>query len=73
MDILGGYGMGQKTARLISHHWENLCFIPKASRFLGMYFGTGRGVTQGDPASPMISNIVVDVVVRVVLEVFTGP
>ena len=30
-------------------------------------------MTQGDPASPMIFNIVVDVVVRAVLDVFCSP
>ena len=41
----------------------------------GEYFGTGfkgeRGMTQGDPLSPTIFNVVVDVVVRqwVTLEV----
>ena len=38
-----------------------------------MDFGTGRGVTQGDPASPMIFNTVVDAVVRAVLGVVCGP
>ena len=33
----------------------------------------GRGVTQGDPTSPMIFNIVVDAVVRATLEVVCGP
>ena len=42
-------------------------------RFLGFYFSTGRGVTQGDPTSPMIFNIVVDAVVRAVLGVVCRP
>ena len=41
MDILWGYGMGQKMARLIAHHWDNLVFILKVKRFLGTPFGTG--------------------------------
>ena len=36
-------------------------------------FGTGRGVTQGDPNCPMIFNILVDVVVQAVLEVVCSP
>ena len=73
MDILRGYGMGQNTSQLIYHHWDNLHFFPNASRFIGMAFGTGRGVTQGDPAYPMVFNIVVDAVARAVLEVVCGP
>ena len=42
-------------------------------RFLGFYFSTGRGVTQGGPTSPMIFNIVVDAVVRAVLGVVCRP
>ena len=37
-----------------------------------MVFGTRRGVLQGDPASPMIFNIVVDAVGREVLKVVCG-
>ena len=73
MEILRGYGMRQRMAHLIAHHWDNLMFVPKAKRFLGTPFGTGIGVTQGDPASPMIFNIMVDAVLRATLEVFCGP
>ena len=38
-----------------------------------MYFGTGRGVTKGEPAYSMIFNIVVDLGVRAFLEVVCGP
>ena len=65
MDIMRG--------RLIYIHWDNLIFVPKARRFLGMDFGTWIGVTKGNPASPIIFNIVVDEVARAVLEVVCGP
>ena len=73
MDTLRGYGTVQNMAYRTSHHWDSLLFVPKASRLLGVAFNTGIGVTQGDPASPMIFNTVVDVVVRAVLEVVYGP
>ena len=73
MEIMWGYGMGQIMARLIAHHWENLMSVRKAKRFLGTSFVTGRGVMQGYPTSPMISNIVVDAVVRATFEVVCGP
>ena len=73
MEILQGYGMGQRMARLFAHHWENLTFVPKLKRFLGMPLGTGRGVTQGDHASPMILNIVMDAVARTTLELVCAP
>ena len=47
--------------------------FPEVSKYLGTEFGTGRGVTQGNPASPMIFNIVVDMVVWAVLEKVCSP
>ena len=41
--------------------------------FLVKEFWTGRGLTQGDPVSPMIFNIVVDAVVQAVLDVVCRP
>ena len=40
---------------------------------MGAAFGTGIGVTQGDPRYPIIFNIVVDVVVRAVFDVVYSP
>ena len=45
----------------------------KKRRFYGRPFGTERGVTQGDPASQYIFNIVVDAVVREVIMEVCGP
>ena len=73
MEILQGYGIGKRMARLITHHWDSLMFVPKVNRFLGTPFSTGRGFTQGDPSSPMILNIVVDAVVGATLEVVCVP
>ena len=73
MEILWGCRKGKRMVRLIAHHWDNLMFVPKVNRFLGTPFGTGRGVTQGDSAYPIIFNIVVDMVVRAMLEVVCVP
>ena len=43
MDILWGYEMGMKMARLLVHHWDNQQTVPKAVRFLRKAFGTGKG------------------------------
>ena len=59
-------------ARLPSHHWYNQQFVAKSGRFLWKAFGTGIGVIQGNPASLVIFNIVVDALVRVVLAKVCG-
>ena len=38
MEIIWVCGMGQRTARLISHHWDKRMFILKAKMFLGTPF-----------------------------------
>ena len=40
----------------------------KTGKFLGKEFRTGRGLTQGDTTLPIIFNILVDKVVRKVLD-----
>ena len=73
MEIMREYGIEQNTAHLISHHWYNHRFVTNASMFIGMDFVTGRGVMQGNPSPLLVFNIMVDVVMRVVLEVVCGP
>ena len=38
--------------------------VARAGRYYGEAFKSARGVTQGDPLSPTIFNVVVDAVVR---------
>ena len=73
MEILWEYGMGPNMACFLAHHWDNQHIVPKAGRFLGNFFSTGRGYMQGDLAFPIIFNIMVDFVVREVLVKLCGP
>ena len=61
LELLRGYRLGKNLAR-------RQRIVTKVGKYLGTEFGSGRGVTQGDPASPIIFNIVVDAVVGAVLE-----
>ena len=72
MDILKGYGLVPKMAQLLGHYWENQKIVIKAGKFLVRLFEMGRGVIQGDPASSMIFNILVDAVIRAVLAEVCG-
>ena len=47
--------------------------VLKSGKFFRRTFNTERGVTQGDPVSLTIFNIVVDAVVREVLPEVCGP
>ena len=60
--------MGTDIARIIDNYWKRQRIVPKVGECLVTYFGTRRVVTQGDPISPMILNIVVYVVVYMVME-----
>ena len=54
--------------RLLHRYWDEQVVVLKAGKIFGQMFGTYRGVTQGNPVSPKIFNVVVDVAVRVVLK-----
>ena len=73
IDILKGYGLGPHMAQILGHYWEKQEIVTKEGKLLGQTFGTEHGVTQGNPESPMLFNIVVDAVIWVVLADVCGP
>ena len=64
LEILEGYGVGPSAKRLLTTYWRCLTMVAMAGRYYGEAFKGARGVTQGDPLSPTIFNVVVDAVVR---------
>ena len=65
--------MGPNLARILNNYWYRQRIFSKAVMCLGTAFGTEREVTQGNLASSMIFNILVDAVVQDVLEVECSP
>ena len=64
LEILEGYGFGPNARRLLTNYWRRLTIVARGGGYYGTAFGGERGVTQGDPLSPTIFNMVVDAVVR---------
>ena len=64
LEILKGYGVGERVRRILTVYWERTTMLARAGRYYGKGFKGERGVTQGDPLSPTIFNVVVDAVVR---------
>ena len=64
LDILEGYGVGPRVRRLLQAYWGKSTMVARAGGYYGTGFKGARGVTQGNPLSPTIFNVVVDVVVR---------
>ena len=64
LEILEGYGVGPRVWRLLQTYWQRLTMVARAGGYYGAALQGDRGVTQGDPLSPTIFNVVVDVVVR---------
>ena len=73
MEILRRGGIGPKLQKLLHQYWEKQEVVPKPGKFFGRTLHIERGVTQGDPVSTTIFNIVVDSVVRAFLLVVFLP
>ena len=64
LEILKGYGVGERVRRMLKEYWERTTMVARAGSYYGKGFKIGRGVTQGYPLSSTIFNVVVDAVVR---------
>ena len=64
LEILEGYGVGPSARRLLTTYWRRLTMMARAGGYYEEAFKGERGVTQGDPLSPTIFNVVVDAVVQ---------
>ena len=63
LEILEGYGVGPQARRLLQKYWEKSTMVARAGGYYGTSFKGAMVVTQGDPLSPTIFNVVVDAVV----------
>ena len=64
LDILEGYDVGPSARRLLTTYWRRLTMEARAGGYYVEAFKGARGVTQGDPLSPTIFNMVVEAVAR---------
>ena len=64
LEILEGYGVGPRSRRILQTYWRQLTIVERAGGYYGTAFQGACGVTQRDPISPTIFNVVVDAVVR---------
>ena len=64
LEILEGSGVGPQSCRLLQKYWRRLTMVARAGGYYRAAFQGACGVTQGDPLSPTIFNVVVGTVVR---------
>ena len=64
LEILEEVGMGPCALRLINSFCDHELLVCRASGYHGRVLKSERGVTQGDPLSPTIFNLIVDTIVR---------
>ena len=64
LEILEGYGIRPRARNLLKHYWHRLTMVARARGYYGAAFWGERGLTQGEPLSPTIFNVVVDAVVQ---------
>ena len=63
LDILEGYGVGPQSCRLLWTYWQRLSMVERAGGYYREAFKGAWEVTQGEPLSHTIFNVVVDAVV----------
>ena len=69
LEILVVYGVGTLALRLLWRYWYHLVMVSRPGGYFGPPFKGQCSVTQGDPLSPMIFNVVVDTVLQILVSV----
>ena len=64
LEVLESYSVGHRACRLLWTYWSWMRTVAKAGGYYRAALKNARGVTQGDPLSPTIFNVMVDAVVR---------
>ena len=64
LDILEGYGVGPQACQLLQAYRRRLTMVSRAGGYYRAAFKGACGVTQGDPLSLIILNVMVSAVVR---------
>ena len=76
LEIIAAYVVIPRTLRILQTYWGRLTMVARAGGYFGLPFKGYRGVTQCDPLSPTLFNVVVDAVIRhwvtVVAEIEAG-
>ena len=62
LDIMAGYGVGHRNIRILQTYWARIQMAEKVGVHYGTDFHNHRRITQGDPLSPTMFNVVVDAV-----------
>ena len=60
-EIFAAYGMVTWTIRLLQRYWNQLTMFARAGSYFGSLFKDHNVVTKGDPLSPTIFKVVLDV------------
>ena len=73
LDTLAGNGGGPRMLRILQKYWDRLQMAAKAGGHYGPVFQSHHRVTQEEPLSPTIFNVVVDAIIRHWVTVVGGP
>ena len=64
LEILSEYRVSPSMVRLLQNYWDRMTMVAKADGYFRRLFKGYQGVTQGDPLSHTIFNVVVDAIIR---------
>ena len=60
LDILAGYGVGPRKISILRTYWDRIQMVEKSGGHYGTVLQSHHRVTQGDPLSTTIFNVVLN-------------